>query len=73
MGGTDRVIFKIESGGHQELNTTQVKSNVRDNIENKKDIFFRGCTMQEVEIDQTYPAWLLANIHRFPQLLNNQV
>jgi beta-1,4-mannosyl-glycoprotein beta-1,4-N-acetylglucosaminyltransferase len=73
MGGTDRVIFKIESGGHQELNTDHIKSNVGNNMDNKNDIFFRGCTMQEVEIDQSYPTWLIENIHKFPQLLNNKI
>ena len=71
MGGADRVIFKIESGGHQELNNFHIKSNVRSNIENKRDIFFRGCNMQKVEIDQSYPKWILDNIHRFPHLLSN--
>ncbi len=71
MGGSDRVIFKIESGGHQELNNDYIKNNVHNNINTKRDIFFRGCEMIEVSIDSTYPKWLVENLDRYPQLINN--
>lgn len=72
MGGTDRVIFKIESGGHQELNNDFIKNNVYSNISQKKDIFFRGCEMTEVDIDNTYPEWLVNNLEKYPQLVLNK-
>ena len=72
MGGPERVIFKIESGGHQELNNDFIKNNVKMNIDNKKDIFFRGSQMQKVEIDNKYPKWLIENISQYPQLILKQ-
>jgi beta-1,4-mannosyl-glycoprotein beta-1,4-N-acetylglucosaminyltransferase len=69
MGGTDRVIFKIESGGHQELNNDFIKNSVESNISSKKDIFFRGCEMIEVPLDESYPKWLLENLDKYPQLV----
>ena len=69
MGGSERVIFKIESGGHQELNNSFIKDNVFNNIQKKQDIFFRGCSMQEVAVDENYPQWLLENLDKYPQLI----
>jgi len=69
MGGPERVIFKIESGGHQELNNDYIKSHVKSNILNGTDIFFRGCRMNKVPIDSSYPDWLLNNLQKFPHLI----
>jgi len=73
MGGVERVIFKIESGGHQELNNQFIKSNVRSNISNRKDIFFRNGEMIEVPMDnQNYPEYILNNLDRYSNLIFKQ-
>ena len=69
MGGVDRVKYKIENGGHQELNTDFIKNNVAMNIENARDIFNRGTSMTLVELDDTYPKYLLENLDKYDDLI----
>lgn len=66
LGGTDKIIQKIESWGHQEFNNDHIKSNVSNNLNNNRDIFYRpGSTFTKVPIDNSYPKYLLDNIDKY--------
>lgn len=69
MGGTEMIKKKIESYGHQEFNNDFIKSNVESNIQQGKDIFFRNSTVKKVEIDQTYPNFILENLEKYKHLI----
>jgi beta-1,4-mannosyl-glycoprotein beta-1,4-N-acetylglucosaminyltransferase len=68
MGGPERVKTKITSYSHQDLNNPYVISSVENNIENAIDPFFRG-SLTKVEIDNTYPEYLLNNLDRYSHMI----
>lgn len=68
MGGADNVKMKIESYSAQEMNTKHVINNIKNNIEQKIDPFFRS-TLNMVDIDKTYPEYLLKNIDKYAHMI----
>lgn len=75
MGGSKdedvaaRVAHKIKSAAHQEFNTTKILSKIGKNIAGKKDVFGRSSKFKRVEIDATYPEYLLKNLEAFSYLI----
>ena len=68
MGGETKVIEKIEAYAHQEFNTSFYKENVKNNILNNMDPFFRS-GLTHVEIDNTYPKYILDNLHKYQHMI----
>ena len=68
MGGEKKIIEKIEAYSHQEFNNDHIKCNVKNNIENDQDIFFRG-QLTQVPIDETYPKYLLENLDKYSEMI----
>jgi beta-1,4-mannosyl-glycoprotein beta-1,4-N-acetylglucosaminyltransferase len=68
MGGPERVRTKIASYSHQDLNNQYVMASVESNIEKGMDPFFRG-GLAKVEIDNTYPEYLLNNLDRYSHMI----
>jgi len=63
QGGVDRVKKKIESYGHQEFNTSYIKDNIENKINNNQDFIGRGF---EFCIDNTnLPKYVEENIEKF--------
>ena len=62
MGGTNRIIEKIKSYGHQEFNNINTINNIEYDVKNNKDIFNRNIAINTVDLDSTYPANLLTFI-----------
>ena len=74
LGGTEKIIQKIESWGHQELNTSKVKDNVKKQVESGKDIFHRRGSkkLKKVEMDEkNFPKWLVENKNKYDHLINH--
>ena len=67
QGGAENIQLKIESYGHQEKNTRQVKSNISNNINNNLDIFGRDFTLM-VDND-TLPNYIKNNKEQYKHLL----
>jgi beta-1,4-mannosyl-glycoprotein beta-1,4-N-acetylglucosaminyltransferase len=69
LGGTERVIQKIESFAHQEYNTTEIKNkiNLEDRIQHAQDLYGRpGATQMKIEkIDGSYPKFIQKNEEYF--------
>jgi beta-1,4-mannosyl-glycoprotein beta-1,4-N-acetylglucosaminyltransferase len=68
MGGEAKVIEKIEAYAHQEYNKPYYKDNVKNNIMTNIDPFFRG-GLTHVEIDDSYPKYLLENITKYKHMI----
>lgn len=68
MGGPERVKTKIKSYSHQELNTSYILNNIDSNIEKGLDPFFRG-SLTKVEIDDSYPSYIINNLEKYPYLV----
>lgn len=75
MGGSkdesvsERVAHKIKSAAHQEFNTKRILSRIGKNISGKKDIFGRSSKFKRVEIDASYPEYLVKNLEEFSYLV----
>jgi len=68
MGGPDRVKTKIESYSAQEMNNSQVITNIENNITNDIDPFFRS-RLQKVNIDNSYPDYILNNLDKYKDMI----
>jgi beta-1,4-mannosyl-glycoprotein beta-1,4-N-acetylglucosaminyltransferase len=64
MGGVELIKQKIEAYSAQEYNLDVVKNNLQENINNFNDPLFRG-KLQKVEIDDTYPKYILDNLDKY--------
>lgn len=64
MGGTNRIIEKIEAYAHQEFNNSFIKGNLSNNIKNNKDLFFRDCEMREINVNEEYPSEMIEFINQ---------
>lgn len=61
MGGKEAVKEKIISYSHQEINRDDIKDNLDDTVDNLQDIFGRQGSLKKVEIDNTYPEYIINN------------
>lgn len=68
MGGEEQIKIKINSYSAQDLSNSNVMNSIKHNMENNIDPFFRG-TLSKVEIDNTYPKYLLENIEKYKHLI----
>ena len=71
QGGIDAIINKIESYAHQEYNTPEYKNkdNITKLINDGKDIFGRESLYKIIDIDETYPKYILNNIEKFDHMI----
>jgi len=68
MGGSDKVKTKINSFSAQEMNNPYVIQNIEFNINNGIDPFFRS-RLSTVNIDNSYPKYLLDNLEKYKYLI----
>ena len=75
MGGeksediVSKIQHKIKSSSHQELNNKNVLKNIGKRMSSKKDIFGRKTTFKVVELDNSFPKYLLNNLDFFSHLI----
>lgn len=68
----DRVISKIDSAAHQEYNDMSVKMQVRNLLDSNCDPLGRGgCKYEVVEIQETYPKFIIDNLKKYSYLIKN--
>ena len=63
QGGADRIRTKLESYGHQEFNTAEVKSSIETKIRENRDFVGRGFTFWKDE--SGLPEYILKNKERY--------
>ena len=68
MGGEEMVRTKITSYSARDLANEQVLSNIKNNIENDQDVFFRG-KLTKVELDNTFPQYVLNNLSKYSKMI----
>ena len=71
MGGHQKVVEKIETFAHQEFNNALVKSYLKKNVLESRDIFFRyGNNKFEIwDLDSRFPPELLKNKEYYEKLI----
>jgi beta-1,4-mannosyl-glycoprotein beta-1,4-N-acetylglucosaminyltransferase len=68
MGGVESIKMKIDAYSHQEYNNKHIISNIENNINNDNDPFFRS-KLTKVDIDNTYPNYILNNLDKYTLLI----
>ena len=68
MGGSEAVKKKITSYSARDMVNNYILSNVENNINNNIDPFFRG-SLTKVEIDNSYPQYILDNIDKYRKMI----
>jgi beta-1,4-mannosyl-glycoprotein beta-1,4-N-acetylglucosaminyltransferase len=71
LGGTQRIIDKLEAFAHQEYNQETYKNPqvIEQAIRDGKDLFGRGFTYKFIPIDDTFPEYLVSNKNEFKELI----
>lgn len=69
LGSTTRIIEKLEATAHQEYNTVEMKDlgRIEKVVSEGKDLFGRPLEYNFVEVDSTYPKYILDNLEDFKQ------
>ena len=65
----ERVLLKIECAAHQEFNNNFYKSRVQGKIDADEDVFFRKSKFEVVEMNDSYPEYILRNKDKFGHLI----
>lgn len=65
----ERVRHKIQSAAHQEFNTPKILLRLSSKIKNQKDIFGRKAKFKMIEIDESYPQYLLNHLDDYDYLI----
>lgn len=68
MGGKEMVKTKLLAYCHNDMVDSNVLENLDTNMENNVDPFFRG-GLTTVEIDSTYPKYILDNLEKYKHLI----
>ena len=73
FGGKEKIIEKIESYSHQELNTEDNKKNIEQSILENKVFFDSAYTSKEVKLsEKLHPKYLVDNINKYKIFLKNK-
>ncbi len=79
MGGeheTDpikRIGVKVKAAAHQELNERELILETMDRLALGQDLFGRDASFERVEVDETYPEYLLSHISDYEYLIMPQI
>ena len=65
MGGTNKIKEKIQAYSAQEFNNTSVLEQIDNNVNNNTDVLFRGHKLKVVQLDNTYPVYVVNNKDKF--------
>jgi len=65
------IIVKIKSFAHSELNKPYLHDIIylKNKIENRQDIFNRDILLKKVDLDETFPDYLLTNREKFEKFI----
>lgn len=75
MGGSKetsvakRIGIKVEAAAHQEYNDEDILAEAKDRLSMGQDIFGRPAVFERVEIDDSYPEYLLENRRDYEYLI----
>lgn len=72
LGGVELIIRKLEAFAHSEYNKDEYKDpkKIEEAIKSGKDIFGRGFEYRFIPLDDSFPAYIVKNAHRYPRLIN---
>ena len=66
MQTPSQILNKIKSFSHGEFNSENLsETNIQEKILKNEDVFGRGTRLQKIEIDKSYPEYILQNKEKF--------
>jgi len=71
MTQEQKISHKIESAAHQEFNNYSIKSRIVDNINSNKDIFYRPSKFKVVEVDKSFPDYIVNNKDKYKYIIKD--
>lgn len=70
LGNEEAIRRKIDAFSHQEFNKPEFTETILERLERGEDLFRReGFEWRVVDVDESFPAWVLANRARFATLI----
>lgn len=69
IGGKDAIKHKLSTGDTQSFDTNIVLDNIEKNLNNLNDVIFNGDKLTKIEIDDTYPNYLLNNLDKYKHII----
>ena len=66
MQTPEQILYKIKSFSHGEYNNKNInEKNIEEKIINNEDIFGRGIKLKKIDIDDTYPEYIVNNKDKY--------
>jgi beta-1,4-mannosyl-glycoprotein beta-1,4-N-acetylglucosaminyltransferase len=71
LGSADHIVAKIEAFAHDEYNTHEFKdkSTLQEKIKSGKDLFGRDLQYSFLELDNSFPDYIITNQHQLKHLI----
>jgi len=69
LGGEKQIEKKIKSYAHEEYDNDETIQQIAKRMVNNEDIFGRGFKLQKVELDDSYPKYVLENQEKLSHLI----
>ena len=66
---SNRIGTKVVAAAHQEYNNQDILAEARDRLILGQDMFGRDARFQRVEVDESYPEYLLAHLDEYKYLI----
>ena len=66
LNSPEQILNKIRSFSHGEFNNQKIsEKDIEEKINRNEDIFDRGFKLKKIEIDTTYPSYILENKNKY--------
>ena len=67
----EKIKLKVESFAHGEFNRKDITNieSIKNKINKNKDIFNRNISFQKVQIDDSFPEYIVKNIQKFSEFI----
>jgi beta-1,4-mannosyl-glycoprotein beta-1,4-N-acetylglucosaminyltransferase len=71
IGDTDKIRQKIDSFAHQDMNLPEFtdEEKLKERIDNNKDLFDRNYDFETVEIDKSFPSYIVKNKNKYQHII----
>jgi beta-1,4-mannosyl-glycoprotein beta-1,4-N-acetylglucosaminyltransferase len=69
LGGEEAIKHKLSSGDTQQFDSDAYLSKIKENLDKLSDVIANGDKLTQVPFDESYPKYILDNLHKYPHLI----
>lgn len=73
LGGAERIVTKIRSYGHQELNRPEILAAIESNVNSNRDIFYRPDSYFDVDFESEFSEDIKEQFRKYPQFIKGKL